>query len=248
MEQVLIVTGASRGIGAATARLGAARGYAVAVNYSRDRDGAEAVATEIEAQGGRAAAVQADVSDEGQVQALFDTVEAALGPVAALVNNAGFSGPVGRLDGASAETIRRVVEVNYLGTVWCCREAVRRMSTRNGGAGGAIVNLSSGAASLGSPGAYVWYAGAKGAVDSFTLGLAKEVAKECIRVNAVAPGFVHTRIHADSGMPRRLEEGAPKEPLGRAGQPEEIAEPVLWLLSPAASFTTGAILRVAGGR
>lgn len=248
MDEVLIVTGASRGIGAATARLGAARGFAVAVNYSRDRAGAEAVAAEIEAQGGRAAALQADISDEAQVKGLFEAAQAALGRITALVNNAGFSGPSGRLDAASPEDIRRVVEVNYLGTVWCCREAVRRMSTRNGGAGGAIVNLSSGAASLGSPGAYVWYAGAKGAVDSFTLGLAKEVAKESIRVNAVAPGFVNTRIHADSGMPRRLEDEAPKEPLGRAAEPEEVAEPILWLLSPAASFTTGAVLRVAGGR
>jgi NAD(P)-dependent dehydrogenase (short-subunit alcohol dehydrogenase family) len=203
---------------------------------------------EIEAQGGRAAAVQADVSDEGQVAGLFDAVQAALGPVAALVNNAGFSGPAGRLDSVSAEDIRRVVEVNYLGTVWCCREAVRRMSTRHGGRGGVIVNISSGAASLGSPGEHVWYAASKGAVDSFTLGLAKEVARESIRVNAVAPGFVDTGIHADSGMPRRVAEEAPKEPLGRAARPEEIAEPILWLLSPAASFTTGAVLRVAGGR
>jgi len=248
MEQVLIVTGGSRGIGAATARLGAARGYAVAVNYSRHRAGAEAVVAAIEAEGGRAAALQADVSDERQVESLFAAAEAALGPVTALVNNAGFTGPAGRLDAASAEAIRRVVEVNYLGTVWCCREAVRRMSTRHGGAGGAIVNLSSGAASIGSPGVYVWYAGTKGAIDSFTLGLAKEVARDGIRVNAVAPGFVDTRIHADSGMPSRLEDEAPQEPLGRAARPEEIAEPILWLLSPAASFTTGAVLRVAGGR
>jgi len=248
MGEVLIVTGASRGIGAATARLAAARGFAVALNFSRDRAGAEAVAADIEARGGGAVALQADVSDEAQVKGLFEAAEAAFGPVTALVNNAGFSGPSGRLDAAAPDHIRRVVEVNYLGTVWCCRQAVRRMSTRHGGAGGAIVNLSSGAASLGSPGAYVWYAGAKGAVDSFTLGLAKEVAKESIRVNAVAPGFVNTRIHADSGMPRRIEEEAPKEPLGRAAEPEEIAEPILWLLSPAASFTTGAVLRVAGGR
>jgi NAD(P)-dependent dehydrogenase (short-subunit alcohol dehydrogenase family) len=220
----------------------------LALNFSRDRAGAEAVAADIEAQGGRAVALQADVSDDAQVKGLFEAAEAAFGPVTALVNNAGFSGPSGRLDAAAPDDIRRVVEVNYLGTVWCCRQAVRRMSTRHGGTGGAIVNLSSGAASLGSPGAYVWYAGAKGAVDSFTLGLAKEVAKESIRVNAVAPGFVNTRIHADSGMPRRLEEEAPKEPLGRAAEPEEIAEPILWLLSPAASFTTGAVLRVAGGR
>ena len=248
MEQVLVVTGASRGIGAATARLAAARGYAVAVNYSRDRAGAEAVAAAIEAAGGRAAALKADVSDERQVEGLFATAEAALGPVTALVNNAGFTGPTGRLDATSADIIRRVIDVNVFGTIWCCREAVRRMSTRHGGTGGAIVNLSSGAASIGSPGLYVWYAGTKGAVDSFTLGLAKEVARDGIRVNAVAPGFVNTRIHADSGMPSRLEDEAPREPLGRAAEPEEIAEPILWLLSPAASFTTGAILRVAGGR
>jgi NAD(P)-dependent dehydrogenase (short-subunit alcohol dehydrogenase family) len=248
MEQVLIVTGASRGIGAATARLAAARGYAVAVNYSRDRAEAEAVAAEIEAQGGRAAAFRADVADEEQVESLFEAAAAALGPVTALVNNAGFCGPAGHLDATAPAAIRRVVEVNLLGTLWCCRAAVRRMSTRQGGAGGAIVNLSSGAATLGSPGVYVWYAATKGAVDSLTLGLAKEVAREGIRVNAVAPGFVNTGIHAASGMPSRLEEEAPQEPLGRAAEPEEVAEPILWLLSPAASFTTGAILRVAGGR
>ncbi|MDX1422765.1 MAG: SDR family oxidoreductase [Kiloniellales bacterium] len=248
MEQVLIVTGASRGIGAATARLAAARGYAVAVNYRRDRAGAEAVAAEIGAEGGRAVALEADVADEAQVERLFEAAEAALGRVTALVNNAGFTGRVGRLDAVAAETVRRVVEVNVLGTMWCCRAAVRRMARRHGGAGGAIVNLSSGAATIGSPGVYVWYAAAKGAVDSFTLGLAREVAGDGIRVNAVAPGFVNTGIHADSGMPDRLSEEAPREPLGRAAEPEEIAEPILWLLSPAASFTTGAVLRVAGGR
>lgn len=248
MNPVLIVTGASRGIGAATAALAAARGYAVTVNYSRGRADAEAVAGQIAAEGGRALAVQADVASEDDVKRLFDETEAAFGPVTGLVNNAGFTGHIDRLDEAPGETIRRVVEVNYLGTVWCCREAVRRMSTRNGGAGGAIVNLSSGAATIGSPGAYVWYAGAKAGVNGFTLGLAKEVAQEGIRVNAVAPGFVKTGMHAASGMPNRIEEEAPKEPIGRAAEPEEIAEPILWLLSPAASFTTGAVLRVAGGR
>ena len=247
-DLILIVTGASRGIGAATARLAAARGSAVCVNCSRDRAGAEALVAAIVAAGGRATAVLADVADPDQVARLFEEAESALGPVTALVNNAGFSGHIARLDEAPLETIRRVVEVNLLGTIWCAREAVRRMSTRNGGGGGAIVNLSSGAATIGSPGAYVWYAGAKGGVDSFTLGLAKEVAREGIRVNAVAPGFVRTGLHAASGMPRRLEEEAPGEPMGRAAEPEEIAEAILWLLSPAASFTTGAILRVAGGR
>ena len=248
MSQVLIVTGASRGIGAATARLAARRGYATAVNYRSDRAGAEAVVAEIEAGGGRAVALRADVARHEEAARLFAEAEAALGPITALVNNAGVSGPIGRLDEVEPETVRAIVETNLLGTIWCAREAVRRMSTRNGGAGGAIVNLSSGAASIGSPGAYIWYAAAKGGVDSFTLGLAKEVAREGIRVNAVAPGFVKTTIHADSGMPRRLEEEAPNEPMGRAAEPEEIAEPILWLLSPAASFTTGAILRVAGGR
>ncbi len=248
MNAVLIVTGASRGIGAATASLAAARGYAVTVNYSRDRAGAEAVAGRIAADGGRALPVRADVASEDDVKRLFDETQAAFGPVTALVNNAGLSGHINRLDEASSETIRRVVEVNYLGTVWCCREAVRRMSTRNGGAGGAIVNLSSGAATIGSPGASVWYAGAKAGVNGFTLGLAKEVAQEGIRVNAVAPGFVKTGMHAAAGMPNRIEAEAPKEPIGRAAEPAEIAEPILWLLSPAASFTTGAVLRVAGGR
>ncbi|MGF1607984.1 MAG: SDR family oxidoreductase [Kiloniellales bacterium] len=244
----MLVTGGSRGIGAATARLAAAEGYAVCVNYAGSREAAEAVAREIEAGGGRAIAVQADVADEAQVEALFETVDRQLGPLTALVNNAGLTGPFGRLDEAAGETLRQVIAVNLLGTLYCARAAVRRMSTRHGGHGGGIVNLSSGAATLGSPGEYVWYAASKGGVDSFTLGLSKEVAGEGIRVNAVAPGLIATGIHAASGMPDRLEQMAPSLPIGRAARPEEVAAPVLWLLSDAASYVTGAILRVAGGR
>jgi NAD(P)-dependent dehydrogenase (short-subunit alcohol dehydrogenase family) len=245
---IVIVTGGGRGIGAATARMAAARGYAVCVNYLGNAAAAEAVVGDIEKAGGRAIAVQADVAAEAEVERLFAAVDRELGPLTALVNNAGLAGRIDRLDAAPGETIRQVIEVNLLGTIWCARAAVQRMSSRHGGRGGAIVNLSSGAATLGSPGNYVWYAASKGAVDSFTIGLAREVAREGIRVNGVAPGFVKTEIHAASGMPDRLETVAPTMPLGRAAEPEEIAETILWLLSPAASYTTGATLRVAGGR
>lgn len=248
MDPVMIVTGGGRGIGAATARLAAARGYGVCVNYRSDEAAAEGVRRGIEAAGGRALAVQADVALEAEVARLFETVDRELGPVTALVNNAGLAGRVDRLDEAPSATIETVIAVNLLGTIWCSRAAVRRMSTRHGGGGGAIVNLSSGAATIGSPNEYVWYAAAKGGVDSFTLGLAKEVAGEGIRVNAVAPGFVRTDIHAASGLPDRLERDALKVPLARAAEPEEIAEAILWLLSEAASYTTGTVLRVAGGR
>jgi NAD(P)-dependent dehydrogenase (short-subunit alcohol dehydrogenase family) len=242
------VTGGGRGIGAAVARLGAARGYAVCVNYRSDAVAAEAVVAEIERAGGRALALPADVAREEEVERLFHAVDAELPPLTALVNNAGVTGRVARLEEATPETIRDVTDLNLLGSIWCCRAAVRRMARRYGGGGGAIVNISSGAATLGSPGEYVWYAASKGAIDSLTVGLARENAGEGIRVNAVAPGFVRTEIHAASGMPDRLEKVAPTMPIGRAAEPEEIAEAVLWLLSDAASYTTGAVLRVAGGR
>lgn len=248
MSGTLLVTGGGRGIGAAVARLGAAAGYTVCVNYRDNAAAAEAVVAEIERAGGRAMALQADVAREEDVERLFATVDAELPPLAAVVNNAGIAGHVSRLEEASGETLRAVMELNVLGVMWCCRAAVRRMAGRYGGKGGAIVNISSGAATLGSPGEYVWYAASKGAVDSLTLGLAKENAGEGIRVNAVAPGFVRTEIHAASGMPERLEKVAPSMPIGRAAEPEEIAEAVLWLLGDKASYTTGAVLRVAGGR
>ncbi len=248
MTGVMIVTGGGRGIGAATARLAASRGYDVCVNYLSNAAAAEAVVRDVEGAGGRAIAVQADVAAEAQVERLFKTVDRELGPLTALVNNAGLAGKIDRLDAAPSATIRQVIEVNLFGAIWCARAAVRRMSILHGGTGGAIVNLSSGAATLGSPGNYVWYAAAKGAVDSLTIGLAREVAREGIRVNGVAPGYVRTDIHADSGMPDRLETEAPTVPIGRAAEPEEIAETILWLLSDAASYTTGATLRVAGGR
>ncbi|HEY9537234.1 MAG TPA: SDR family oxidoreductase, partial [Kiloniellaceae bacterium] len=198
--------------------------------------------------GGRALAVQADIAREDEVERLFAAADAALPPLTALVNNAGVAGRVSRLEDAPAETVRGVMDLNVLGSIWCARAAIRRMARRHGGQGGAIVNLSSGAATIGSPGEYVWYAASKGAIDSLTIGLARENAGEGVRVNAVAPGFVKTEIHADSGMPDRLDKIAPTMPVGRAAEPEEIAEAVLWLLSDAASYTTGAILRVAGGR
>ncbi len=246
--QIMIVTGGSRGIGAATARLAAQRGYDLCVNYLGHADSAEAVVREAEAAGRRAIAVRADVSKEDQVERLFETVDRDLGTLTALVNNAGVTGRSSRLDAVEAETLERVLDINVLGVMLCARAAVKRMSTQHGGQGGAIANVSSAAASLGGPGEYVWYAASKGAVDSLTVGLAKEVAGEGIRVNGVAPGLIETEIHAAGGNPQRLEALAPSVPLGRAAGPEEVAEPILWLLSEAASYTTGAILRVGGGR
>jgi len=245
---VLIVTGASRGIGAAVARLAGARGYAVAVNYARDAVAANAVVAAIRAAGGRAVAIQADVAHEADVLRLFAAAEDALGPLIALVNNAGITGGIARVQDVTAEAITRALAVNVTGSMLCAREAVRRMSTRRGGAGGAIVNLSSLAARTGGSGEWVHYAATKGAINSFTLGLAREVGDEGIRVNAVAPGLIETELHAAAGVPDRPARMAPSVPMRRAGTPEEPAEAVLWLLSPAAAYVTGTIIEVGGGR
>ncbi|MDT8910628.1 SDR family oxidoreductase [Amycolatopsis sp. PS_44_ISF1] len=245
---VLIVTGGSRGIGASVCELAAGRGHDVVVNYSSDAEAAGEVAARVRSLGRRSMAVRADVADEPDVRRLFDAA-AELGPLAGVVNNAAITGNTpGRLDEQSAATVRRVLEVNVGGVFLCCREAVRRLSTKHGGPGGAIVNISSTAARTGSAGEWVHYAASKAAVDTLTFGLAQEVAAEGVRVNAVAPGLVATGLHAAAGVPDRLRRLAPTVPMGRPGEPGEIAEAVLWLLSPAASFTTGAVLEVGGGR
>lgn len=247
-DQVLLVTGGSRGIGAATAWLGAQRGYAVAVNYAQQAGAAEALVARIRAAGGRAMAVQADVAQEDQVLAMFGRIDAQLGRLTALVNNAGVVDVSARVDEMSVARLRRMFDINVIGSMVCAREAVRRMSTRHGGRGGAIVNVSSAASRLGSPGQYVDYAAAKGAIDAFTVGLAKEVAAEDIRVNAVRPGLIETEIHASGGLPDRVRDLAHLVPMQRGGTAEEVAEAILWLLSPAASYTTMALVDVSGGR
>ena len=245
-QQVLLITGGSRGIGAATALLAAQRGYAVAVNYTSNSLAADEVVRTIRAAGGTAIAVQADVGDEAQVMAMFEKIDAKLGRLTALVNNAGVV--EARVDEMSVEWLERMFRINIVGSFVCAREAVRRMSTRHGGSGGAIVNVSSVAARVGGPGEYVDYAASKGAIDSFTLGLAKEVADEGIRVNAVRPGLVDTDIHASGGQPERAHRLAPVVPMRRIGNPGEIAAAIVWLLSAEASYTTGAMLDVSGGR
>jgi len=244
----LIVTGGSRGIGAAIAKLAGGRGFSVAVNFATGEAEARAVVEQIIFAGGRACAIQADVAHEQDVIRLFETAERELGPVKAMVNNAAITGGFARVDSVSAGTLAQVMAVNVTGAFLCAREAVRRMSTRHGGSGGAIVNISSRAAKTGSAGEWVHYAASKGAIDSFTIGLAREVATEGIRVNAVAPGLIETGLHAANGAPDRLQRLASTIPMQRPGTPLEVAEAVLWLLSPAASYTTGAILEVGGGR
>ena len=248
MNPVVLVTGGSRGIGAASALLAARRGYAVAVNYSANALAADEVVRQIRANGGTAIAVQADVAVEAQVMAMFEQVDAKLGRLSALVNNAGVVDVATHVDGMGMARLRRMFDINVLGSFVCAREAVLRMSTRRGGTGGAIVNLSSAAARLGGPGQYVDYAASKGAIDTFTIGLAKEVAPEGIRVNAVRPGIIETEIHASGGQPGRARDMAPLVPMQRAGSAEEVANAILWLLSKDASYTTGAIIDVAGGR
>ena len=245
---MIIVTGASRGIGAAVARLAANLGPPIAVNYSRDRTRAEGVVADIVAAGGRALAIQADISRETDVLRLFETAEQELGALTGLVNNAGVTGGFTRVENVTVRAIEEAFSVNVTGTILCCREAVRRMSTKRGGIGGAIVNVTSTSVRTGGTGEWVHYAAAKGAVHTFTLGLAREVADEGIRVNAVAPGLVQTDLHAANGQPDRPKRMSPSIPMLRAGRPEEIAEGVVWLLSQAASYTTGSILEIGGGR
>lgn len=248
MNKIILITGGSRGIGAATARLAAAEGYAVCISYLRNKPAAEAVVQEIAKAGGKAMAVAADVAVEADVLRLFETVDAKLGRVTALVNNAGILERHMRVEEMDAGRLARVLAANVIGSFLSAREAVKRMSTRHGGSGGAIVNLSSAASRLGSPNEYVDYAASKGAIDTFTIGLSKEVAAEGIRVNAVRPGVIYTDIHADGGEPGRVDRVKSAVPMLRGGQPEEVAKAILWLLSDEASYSTGAILDVAGGR
>ena len=248
MDKVLLVTGGSRGIGAATCLLAARQGWAVAVNYTANSLAADEVVRQIRASGGRAMAVQADVADEAQVLRMFEQVDAKLGRLTGLVNNAGVVDVTARVEDMSVARWKRMFDINVIGSLVCAREAVRRMSTRHGGEGGSIVNVSSAAARLGSPGQYVDYAAAKGAIDAFTLGLAKEVAAEGIRVNAVRPGLIETEIHASGGLPNRVKDLQHLVPMQRGGSAEEVAQSIVWLLSDAASYTTMSLLDVSGGR
>ncbi|MEE4236984.1 MAG: SDR family oxidoreductase [Anderseniella sp.] len=244
----VLVTGASRGIGAACVRLLARDGHDVAINYARSADAAEALAQEVRAAGRKAVTIKADVGYEAEVIALFRSLDEALPPLTGLVNNAGILFSKARLDEMGETRINDTLRVNVTGSILCAREAIRRMSTRHGGNGGAIVNMSSAAARLGSPNEFIDYAASKGAIDAMTLGLSKEVAQEGIRVNAVRPGLIHTDIHASSGQPDRVERLQQFVPMGRGGSAEEVAEAVCWLMSDAASYVTGALVDVTGGR
>lgn len=248
MPKVMLITGASRGIGAATARLAAAEGYALCLNFHHRADAAQQLLEELKSTGTQAIAVAADVADETQVARLFATIDEQFGRLDVLVNNAGMLERQMRLDEMDAARLMRVFAVNVTGSFLCAREAVKRMSTRYGGKGGSIVNVSSIAAKLGAPNEYIDYAAAKGAIDSMTLGLAKEVAAEGIRVNAVRPGVIRTEIHASGGEPGRVERVRASVPMGRGGEAEEVAEAILWLAGEKASYTSGALLDVSGGR
>ena len=248
MKKVIVITGASRGIGAATARLAAARGYAVCVNYLKNRAAANAVVDDIELAGGQAIAVAADVASETEVVKLFKTVDQQLGTVTALVNNVGILETQMRVEDMDAARLNRIFAANITSCFLCAREAVRRMSTRHSGSGGAIVNVSSAASRLGAAGEYVDYAASKGAIDTLTIGLSREVATEGIRVNAVRPGFIYTDIHASGGEPGRVDRVKDSVPMKRGGRPEEVAHAILWLLSDEASYATGTFIDLAGGR
>ncbi|MER9843235.1 SDR family oxidoreductase [Mesorhizobium australicum] len=247
-QKVLLVTGGGRGIGAAICRLGSEVGYRVAVNYASNKAAADALVAEIRNGGGEAVAVRGDVGKETDIVAMFGAVDRAFGRLDAFVNNAGIVDVKARVDEMDVSRLERMMRINVIGSFLCAREAVKRMSTRHGGSGGAIVNISSAAATLGSPGEYVDYAASKGAIDTFTIGLAREVALEGIRVNAVRPGIIDTEIHASGGQPDRIERFRDLLPMKRAGTADEVAGAVLYLLSDAASYTTGAILNVSGGR
>lgn len=248
MNKILIVTGGSRGIGAATAKLAAAQGYQVCVNYLTNQQAADAVVADIRSAGGTAVAMQADLAVEAEIVELFQRVDQKLGPVTALVNNAGILEQQSSLLGMDERRLQRVFATNVVGPMLCAREAVKRMSTKLGGKGGAIVNVSSAAARLGAAGEYIDYAASKGALDTFTIGLSKEVAEQGIRVNSVRPGFIYTDIHASGGEPGRVDRVKDSIPMKRGGQPEEVAQAILWLLSEQASYATGTFIDLAGGR
>ena len=248
MNKVLLVTGGSRGIGAATALLAAQNGWSVAVNYTANSLAADEVVRQIRAAGGQAMSVQADVADEGQVLRMFEHIDAKFGRLTGLVNNAGVVDVTARVQDMSVARWKRMFDINVIGSMICAREAVRRMSTQHGGEGGSIVNVSSAASRLGSPGQYVDYASAKGAIDAFTLGLAKEVAAEGVRVNAVRPGLIETEIHASGGLPNRVKDLQHLVPMQRGGTADEVAQSIVWLLSDAASYTTMSLIDVSGGR